>query len=309
MSSPDRQELLRNAVVFLQDPKTQASPFAQRIQFLEAKGLTPQEIDIAIKQSSSSTQFPNHQPAFVANYSQTSYPPGAQRWDWRDYFVTAVISGAITYGAISLFKKYLQPHLQPPTASAYEEDRDALNAQFDAAEALLKEIQNETTAVRAAVEEQKSKIDRTTQDVEEVVGEMRQNEIRTRDEMREVREEVNNIRDMLPKMIERNKEHHTQSLNELQQEMKSLKALLLNRPTGLPASPNPLLPITRPSIPAWQLASSTTSNTTPGIATPTAEPATVTPLSYRTDSPTPLSNGKGKEVDMDVNAVSSSASS
>jgi hypothetical protein len=43
-------------------------------------------------------------------------------------------------------------------------------------------------------------IDRTTQDVEEVVGEMRQNEIRTRDEMREVREEVNNIRDMLPKV-------------------------------------------------------------------------------------------------------------
>lgn len=92
------------------------------------------------------------------------------------------------------------PHLQPPTASAYEEDRDALNAQFDAAEALLKEIQNETAAVRAAVEEQKSLIDRTTQDVEEVVGEMRQNEIRTRDEMREVREEVNNIRDMLPKV-------------------------------------------------------------------------------------------------------------
>lgn len=104
MSSPDRQELLRNAVVFLQDPKvvppsfiywhpvhisqTQASPFAQRIQFLEAKGLTPQEIDIAIKQSSSSTQSPNHQPAFVANYSQTLYPPGAQRWDWRDYFAS-----------------------------------------------------------------------------------------------------------------------------------------------------------------------------------------------------------------------------
>jgi peroxin-14 len=102
-------------------------------------------------------------------------------------------------------------------------------------------------------------------------------------------------------MIERNKDHHTQSLNELQQEMKSLKALLLNRPTGVPASPSPLLPMARPSIPAWQLASSTTSNTTP-----TAEPAAVTPLNYRTDSPTSV--GKGKEVDMDVNAVSSSAS-
>lgn len=105
-----------------------------------------------------------------------------------------------TERSLTSLQKYLLPHLQPPTASAYEEDRDALNAQFDAAEALLKEIQNETAAVRAAVEEQKSKIDKTTQDVEAVVGEMRQGEIRTRDEMREVREEINNIRDMLPKV-------------------------------------------------------------------------------------------------------------
>lgn len=54
--------------------------------------------------------------------------------------------------------------------------------------------------MRAAVEEQKSKIDKTTQDVEVAVGEMRQGEIRTRDEMREIREEVDNIREMLPKV-------------------------------------------------------------------------------------------------------------
>ena len=102
----------------------------------------------------------------------------------------------------SLFsvQKYLLPHLQPPTATAYEEDRDALNAQFDAAEALLKEIQNETAAVRAAVEEQKEKIDKTTEDVKAVVAELREGEAKTRDEMREVREEVNNIREMLPKV-------------------------------------------------------------------------------------------------------------
>lgn len=75
-----------------------------------------------------------------------------------------------------------------------------MSAQFDAAEALLKEIQAETAAVRAAVEEQKEKVDKTTQDVDAVVKEMREGEIQTRDEMREIREEVNNIRDMLPKV-------------------------------------------------------------------------------------------------------------
>lgn len=99
-------------------------------------------------------------------------------------------------------QKYLLPHLQPPTSTAYEEDRDALNAQFDAAETLLKEIQNETVAVRAAVEEQKERINQTTEDVKTVVGELRDGEARTRDEMREIREEVTNVRELLPKVIQ-----------------------------------------------------------------------------------------------------------
>ena len=90
--------------------------------------------------------------------------------------------------------------MQPPEATAYEQDRDALNAQFDAAEALLKEIQNETAAVRVAVEEQKARVDQTTEDVKAVVTEMREGEVKTRDEIREVREEINNIREMLPRV-------------------------------------------------------------------------------------------------------------
>lgn len=75
-----------------------------------------------------------------------------------------------------------------------------MTAQFDAAEALLQELQAETKAVRFAVEEQKERIDLTVQEVEGVVKEMKEGESRTRDEMREVREEVQNIREMLPKV-------------------------------------------------------------------------------------------------------------
>ena len=133
--------------------------------------------------------------------------------------ITAVISGSVTYGAVALFRvrpdfvlktafytqalsqKYLLPYLQPPNSTAYQDDHDALTAQFDAAEALLKEIQSESAAVRVAVEEQKSIIDKTTENVEAVVKEMRDGENRTRDEMREIRDEVNNVREMLPKVI------------------------------------------------------------------------------------------------------------
>ncbi|KAJ6610071.1 hypothetical protein B0H10DRAFT_2438222 [Mycena sp. CBHHK59/15] len=279
MASPDRQELLNNAVVFLNDPNTRASPLTQRIQFLEAKGLTPVEIDLAVRQAAQG-------PAYAPSYAQTPYPViGAPtyRWDWRDYFITAVVSGTVTYGAVSLFKKYLLPHLQPPSTTAYEDDRNALTAQFDAAEALLKEIQAESAAVRSAVEAQKEQIDQTTKNVDAMVKEVHDGEVKTRDEMREIREEVNHIREMLPKMIERNKESQTQSLAELQQELKSLKALLLSRgPTMSSSTPSTPLPVLgRPSIPAWQLA---------GPSPNTVENA-------------PVSNGKGKEVEMEVDTT------
>ncbi|KAH8102460.1 peroxisomal membrane anchor protein conserved region-domain-containing protein [Cristinia sonorae] len=304
MATADRQELVRNAVTFLADPKIQSSPLTQRVQFLEAKGLTAPEIEEAIRQANrnqslSMVHGPLQQavspygPSYGQAMSYAAQPP-TQTWDWRDYFITAIVSGAITYGAVSLFRKYVSPHLQPPAATAYEADRDALTAQFDAAEALLKEIQADTAAVRAAVEEQKERVDKTTQEVELVVKEMKEGEAKTRDEMREIREEISNVREMLPKMIEKNKESQSQSLAELQQELKSLKALLLSRgPAGASGFSTPVLP-SKPTIPAWQLStpsspSPSASNGVPFSSIPGSSSFAATSVS------TPPPNGKGKE--------------
>jgi len=113
--------------------------------------------------------------------------------------------------------------------------------------------------------------------VKAVVLEMREGESKTRDEMREMRDEVNNIREMLPKvsrlilsllrtcltfvqMINKNNDSQNQSLIELHQELKSLKALLLSRGSTMPSTP---VPTVGPSIPAWQLANS--HSTTPSL--------------------------------------------
>ncbi|KAG2072724.1 hypothetical protein BDR04DRAFT_1096352 [Suillus decipiens] len=305
MADADRRELVRNAVSFLSDPTTQQAPIAQRVQFLEAKGLSGPEIEEAMKQAANQTarSQPVTQPH---NYFQSQYPTygpapytnhPSQQWDWRDYFITAVISGSVVYGAVSLFKKYLQPHLIPPAATAYEKDRDDLTAQFDAAEALLKEIQAETEAVKSAVYEQNERVDKVTKDIESVVVEMREGESKTRDEMREIRDEVENIREMLPKMIEKNKESQKESLSELQQELKSLKALLLSRGsaplTSSPSTPIPSL-ASRPSIPSWQLASSA-SVTSAAESLPSS-----TSLNRSFTSLTQL-NGEGKEAETPSN--------
>lgn len=68
-------------------------------------------------------------------------------------------------------------------------------------------------------------------------------------------------------MIDKNKESQTNSLAELQQELKSLKALLLSRGPSFPSSTSPAPALSnfgRPSIPAWQLANSI-SNTQNGV--------------------------------------------
>lgn len=65
----------------------------------------------------------------------------------------------------------------------------------------MKEIQADTIAVKTAMEDQKQKVDKAVTDVEDAVKEMREGEVKNRDEMREIREEVNNIRDMLPKVF------------------------------------------------------------------------------------------------------------
>jgi peroxin-14 len=92
----------------------------------------------------------------------------------------------------------------------------------------------------------------------------------------------------MTEMLEKNKDTQAQSLAELQQEMKSLKALLLSRGPAIPtASVSPLPSFSgRPSIPAWQLA---TGSSSPPAASWERAPAGSIDL-----------NGKGKEIDPTV---------
>jgi predicted nucleic acid-binding Zn-ribbon protein len=55
-----------------------------------------------------------------------------------------------------------------------------------------------------AVENQQEKVDKATADVDAAVQQMKEGESRARNEIREMREEVNNIREMIPKVITSN---------------------------------------------------------------------------------------------------------
>lgn len=263
-----RPDMVASAVSFLQDPKVQQSNVSQRVSFLESKGLSPDEIDEALRQTGSSgaitagqaahagpshSVYPQQQaagpPVYYNSYGgpqqQGYYPqPSAsvQRdRDWRDWFIMAVVSGTVGYGVIALARKYLFPHLQPPNQTVLEEDKDALTAKYDEVAAQLSALDAETKAVKQGIEAQREAVEKSIKEVEDTVRTMRDADKKRGKDMDDVKSDVETMKRDMERMFERTKEAQTASLAELQNELKSLKSLLASRaggttPAGVAAS-------------------------------------------------------------------------
>ncbi|KAF9512893.1 hypothetical protein BS47DRAFT_1393778 [Hydnum rufescens UP504] len=201
----DRQELCAMRFRFCQI-QTRNYPLTQRVAFLESKGLTNAEIEQVLQQvaqtpSSPATpsQVPYGSPAPYAVPPNFAVVPQVPQRDWRDYFIMAVVSGGVMFGIVSLAQIRLATSYTP-SATAYEADRDALTAQFDAAAELIKDIQSEAAASRSIVEEQREKVDSALNKLQIAINETKEGESRAKADLREIRDEVNNVRDMLPKV-------------------------------------------------------------------------------------------------------------
>lgn len=95
-SSPSTSANVASAVSFLRDPSVRDSPLSKKLAFLESKGLSPQEIDAALRQS-------GNVPAFTTQQLPYGQPPLQQRQpDWRDWFIMATVGGAVGTVAYSL---------------------------------------------------------------------------------------------------------------------------------------------------------------------------------------------------------------
>ncbi|TIA91254.1 hypothetical protein E3P99_01183 [Wallemia hederae] len=234
---------VQSAIEFLSDPSTLNSSLESKVQFLESKGLSSTEINQALGAANSNRRMQYTQPQ---RYE-------LQR-DWRDYFIMAVVSGGLAYGIGSLAKRYLWPHLQPPTSTQYEADLQALNDKYDEAEGMLKELREDTTAIKDSLAGQQDKVNETVVEIERAVDGIKSSEKRTRDEMDGIIREISDIKAQIPKLVETQQQAQASTLNELQSELKSLKSLLLSRQNGGTTSPSSSIQIGKPQIPAWQLA-------------------------------------------------------
>ncbi|KAK6906230.1 hypothetical protein I203_100215 [Kwoniella mangroviensis CBS 8507] len=300
-SSSSRQDLIRNAVLFLNDPKVQSSSLTSRIQFLESKGLNESEIQQALSQASqtfsSSTVYNDNgperprdpSPRYGYGYSQgVMHPPEPPKRDWRDLFIMAVISGGVVYGLSVLAKKYLLPHLKPPSTTTFQSTSQSLTDSYDEASKLLTNLTEQTGKLQLSIEEDKERVNNVIEQVELAMSSVKSNEEKWTGELRDIRSEVENVRELVPKLIEKHSSSQSSALTDLQNELRSLKTLLIARqgqgqsqPAGssspspsnsgvssTTAAANALLTPRGKGIPAWQLPAASPSPTGSGSSTP-----------------------------------------
>jgi len=231
-SENPRAGMIATAVKFLQNPKVQSSPLDQKKSFLQKKGLTDEEIQMAIDQSGVSNITTVQAPAVpplphTLNPHQILPPaiPDKQLSVWnrfQNYSMVAVIVGGVVYALYSLFKKLIEPIFirqrreMDEKLAKMEQGIAQLNTNMSAN---IKDIQDSISAIRSDVSEQN-----------------------------------NNISRMANNLISYKTDSSSNGVGELQSEISSLKGLLLS------SRQFPAAPVNPPVIPSWQLKQEVTSS-------------------------------------------------
>ncbi|XP_060794396.1 peroxisomal membrane protein PEX14 [Neoarius graeffei] len=263
--APAREALIATAVKFLQNPKVRQSPLATRKAFLKKKGLTDEEVELAIQRSGSVeealAQSPSgpshiiHSPPFTpAPYS----PPG---YRWRDYGALAIIMAGMAFGFHHLYRKYILPLIM-----GSKEDKKH-----------LQRIESSIVDMSGTLTQTVTQLQTTLTSVQELLVQQQQM-------IQELSQELANSHasSAANRMLE------SQSISEVKAEITSLKGLLLSR-RQFPASPS------LPKIPSWQipLKPGTLSNS-PSV-NHTNSSSDISPVSNESASSSPVKDGHSSQ--------------
>lgn len=147
-----------------------------------------------------------------------------------------------------LSKRYVLPLISPPTPPQLEADKASIDTSFDRAFALIDQLTTDTAELKASETQRTEKLDTTLKDVDNVIEDLKEANKRRETESRMIADQVQGLKELVPKALEGWKANGDAKLEELNQEMQSLKKLLENRvgrsagtstPTGGKGNPPP----------------------------------------------------------------------
>lgn len=249
-SDGPREELISTAIKFLQNPKVQQSPVSQRKAFLERKGLTKKEIELAVERSGVPPDKPTQVyppqppviqapiPGAVVPYQQSA-PPVGTLVKIRDVLHTIALIGGLSYAAYKFFKEYLLPWMlgKPKT-----EDR------LDKIESMVIELQKN-------IVETLSKIQLTLTSMQETMS-------TNQEKVQAISHEVYSQRSSTAM----SNINESQFATEMKSELQTVKGLLLNR-RQFPPTPS------SSSLPAWQLSQNASPTSKSNMVKPSGDAA------------------------------------
>ncbi|GFR97290.1 peroxisomal biogenesis factor 14 [Elysia marginata] len=279
-----RENLINTAVKFLQNPKVMSSPLYQKKAFLEKKGLTQVEIDLAVQRAgvveTASAAQPNQQPqqmgppqVYQPGVVPPYYPiPPQSGWARaRDLTMTTVVVASVSYAVYQLFQKYLRPWLLGKSEQERRLERIEQEVKvIQSMHASLAQIASTLTSVQAALSEQqeqkylrpwllgKSEQERRLERIEQ--------EIKVIQSMHASLAQIASTLTSVHAALSEQQEQHVttrgelQGISDLKSDIASLKGLMLNK------NQFPALPTTTPVLPSWQRAPASS-------ATPSAPPS------------------------------------
>lgn len=236
----NRKELYVSALGFLKDPSVATAPLTQKIEFLQGKGLTEEEIQLALKeatgalptQSSSSDSASNAASSSGSveqntdNIRYEAVPPAIPNRDWKDYFIMATASVGLFYGVYELTKRYIIPQLVPESKAKLEQDKELIMEQFDKVEKLLTQIEQEHDQFKTKEESKLQELDSTIVQLQTALEETTKIKQHIENEFSALKSEFTNMQNAIDSFTKDNESG--KDISKINEELQSLKNLIKN---------------------------------------------------------------------------------
>lgn len=123
----------------------------------------------------------------------------------------------------------MYPLIAPPTPEKLEQDKKSIEEQFDKAFGLVEQLAKDTEALKAAEQQRTEKLDTALADLESIMQELRSANTRREIETQRVKDDVQILKDSIPKAMSTQKDLTDSRLKEVNSELTSLKTLMTQR--------------------------------------------------------------------------------
>lgn len=251
MSETIRPDMVNNAVSFLTDPSVKDTPLTKKIQFLESKGMTNSEIQQSLvksQQNSSISSNTNTTSSTVSNNNYRSYPlqqqnplstaisspfspplpPPPRNYDWKDYVIMGTTTVGFLFGAYQIISKYVIPNVIPPSQSKLDDDKEAMEREFDRVESILKKLETDQLEFIKVQNEKSNLIDETLIEIDAIVKSTNEKNLRNEETLKYLKLEIDSIKTTLLKNLESQKSTISNELQELEKKTDNITNSLTN---------------------------------------------------------------------------------